>query len=94
LPFKARDLQSSSQTGRFDDYGHGIAVAGVVAAAIHNRIGVVGVSWNNPNMPLVVIDSTGSGAYSNVVSAIQYAADHGARIIKLSLGGPHGPKVR
>jgi subtilisin family serine protease len=71
-----------------DDYGHGTAVAGVAAAATNNGIGIAGVSWNNPIMPLVVIDSTGSASYSNIDSAIQYAADHGARIINISLGGP------
>jgi subtilisin family serine protease len=78
-------LTGTSNTA--DDYGHGTAVAGVIAAATNNGIGVAGVSWNNPIMPLVVIDSTGNGTYSNVASAIQYAADHGARIINISLGG-------
>jgi thermitase len=79
-------LTGTSNTA--DDNGHGTAVAGVTAAATNNGIGVAGVSWNNPIMPLVVADSTGSAAYSNVASAIQYAADHGARIINISLGGP------
>ena len=70
-----------------DDNGHGTAVAGVAAAATNNGIGIAGVSWNNAIMPLVVADSTGSASYSNVASAIQYAADHGARVINISLGG-------
>lgn len=78
-------LTGTSNTA--DDYGHGTAVAGVAAAATNNGIGVAGVSWNNPIMPLVVVDSTGSSTYSNLAAAIQYAADHGARIINISLGG-------
>jgi subtilisin family serine protease len=70
-----------------DDYGHGTAVSGVAAAATNNLTGVSGVAWGNPIMPLVVIDSTGSGSYSNVASAIDYAADHGVRVINISLGG-------
>ncbi len=38
-------------------------------------------------MPLAVLDSTGSGTYSNLASAISYAADHGARVINISLCG-------
>src|SRR5215469_3587567 len=70
-----------------DDYGHGTAVAGTAAAATNNGIGIAGVSWNAMIMPLLVLDSTGSATYSNVASAIQYAADHGVRIINVSLGG-------
>ena len=70
-----------------DDYGHGTAVSGVAAAATNNLTGVSGVAWGNPIMPLVVIDSTGNGSYSNVASAIDYAADHGVRVINISLGG-------
>jgi thermitase len=78
-------LTGTSNTA--DDYGHGTAVAGTAAAASNNGIGIAGVSWNNPIMPLLVLDSTGSATYSNIASAIQYAADHGARIINISLGG-------
>jgi hypothetical protein len=70
-----------------DDYGHGTAVAGTAAAATNNGVGIAGVSWNAMIMPLLVLDSTGSASYSNVASAIQYAADHGVRIINVSLGG-------
>jgi thermitase len=40
-------------------------------------------------MPLVVLDSTDSASYSNMASAITYAADHGARIINMSLGSTY-----
>jgi subtilisin family serine protease len=78
-------VASSNNTA--DDLGHGTATAGTAAAASNNALGVTGVAWLNPIMPLVVIDSTGSGNYSNLASAITYAADHGARIINISLGG-------
>ncbi|PWU06101.1 MAG: hypothetical protein C5B51_13005 [Terriglobia bacterium] len=70
-----------------DLLGHGTAVAGTAAAVTNNGLGVAGVTWWNPIMPLVVIDSTGYAAYSNVAAAIQYATDHGARVINVSLGG-------
>jgi subtilisin family serine protease len=65
----------------------GTAVAGVLAAASNNGMGVAGVSWGSAIMPLAVVDGDDYAAYSNIVAAIQYAADHGARIINVSLGG-------
>jgi thermitase len=70
-----------------DDLGHGTAVAGTLAAASNNGIGVAGVSWKTMIMPLLVVDSTDYASYSNMATAIQYAADHGAQIINLSVGG-------
>ena len=70
-----------------DDLGHGTATAGAAAAATNNGIGIAGVGWNTPIMPLVVLDSTDSASYSNIASAITYAADHGVRIINVSIGG-------
>src|SRR5450756_129380 len=77
----------SGNTDTHDQMGHGSAVAGTVAAATNNLTGVAGVTWANPIMPLVVVDSTGYAYYSNIASAITYAADHGARIINISIGG-------
>jgi len=70
-----------------DDLGHGTATAGTLGAATNNGTGVAGVTWNNPIMPLVVVDSTGYANYSNIASAITYAADHGARIVNISIAG-------
>jgi thermitase len=81
-------LTGTSSTA--DTMGHGTAVAGTVAAATNNGIGGSGVAWSNPVMPLVVVDSTGSASYSNMASAITYAADHGARIVNMSLAGTSG----
>ena len=70
-----------------DVYGHGTAVAGTAAAASDNGIGVTGVAMLNPIMPLVVSDSTGAASYSAISNAITYAADHGVRVINISLAG-------
>ena len=70
-----------------DEYHHGCEVSGVIAANINNNLGVAGVAANARIMPLRVLDANGSGPYSNVAAAIVYAADHGAQIINLSLGG-------
>lgn len=70
-----------------DVLGHGTAVAGSVAAATNNGIGVAGVSWGSRVMPLVAVDADDFAAYSDIAAAIQYAADHGVRVINVSVGG-------
>jgi subtilisin family serine protease len=77
----------ASNADTTDVLGHGTAVAGVVAAASNNSIGVTGVSWASRIMPLVVVDEYDRAAYSHIAAAIQYAADHGARVINVSIGG-------
>ena len=71
-----------------DRLGHGTAVAGTIAAASNNDAGGAGISWSSPVMPLVVVDEKDFAAYSTIAEAIQYAADHGVRVINISLGGP------
>lgn len=73
-----------------DNTGHGTATAGTAAAATNNGTGVAGVGWANSIMPLVVVDSTGSASYSTMASAITYAADHGVRVVNMSLAGSSG----
>jgi thermitase len=73
-----------------DDYGHGTHVAGIAAAWTNNGEGMAGVSWGARLMALKVLDAEGYGSYANVASAVTYAADHGAKIINLSLGGSSG----
>lgn len=70
-----------------DDNGHGTHVAGTVAQSTNNGVGVVGVAFNSCLMPVKVLGATGSGTYANVALGIRYAADNGAKVINLSLGG-------
>jgi len=71
-----------------DDDGHGTHVAGIIAAAANNGAGVAGVAHGVRLMPIKVLRKNGIGAYSDIIAGIIYAADHGARIINLSLGSP------
>jgi len=69
-----------------DRDGHGTHVAGIIAAAGNNGIGVTGVMWRAKIMPLRVIGPNGAPT-DVVISAISYADSHGARIINMSFGG-------
>jgi len=69
-----------------DDYGHGTHVAGIAAASANNLTGIAGVAYDAPLIPVKVLDSTGSGSAAGVAAGITWAADHGARVINLSLG--------
>ncbi|MEJ2222997.1 MAG: S8 family peptidase, partial [Desulfobacterales bacterium] len=70
-----------------DAHGHGTHVAGTVAAAGDNGIGITGVSWSAKIMALRFMDAWGIGTTADAISAIEYASAMGADIINNSWGG-------
>jgi thermitase len=70
-----------------DDNGHGTMAAGVIAAAGYDGKGVAGICWACKILPVKVLDAKGGGGYDKIAAGIRYAADRGATIISLSLGG-------
>src|SRR5262245_693258 len=70
-----------------DDNGHGTHVAGSIAAAGNNGVGVAGVTWNSKIMPLKFLGSDGSGSTEDAISAILYARAKGVPILNNSWGG-------
>lgn len=67
-----------------DDNGHGTHVAGIAAGVTNNGIACISQSCI---MAEKVLDNTGSGSYSAVADGITDAANNGAKVISLSLGG-------
>lgn len=73
---------------------HGTLVSGVIGAAGNNGEGVTGVNWNVRIMPLRVLDSRGFGSTQDVVAAVRYAADNGAKVLNISFtGGNYSPSL-
>ncbi len=72
-----------------DDWvGHGTHVAGTAAAQTNNSIGVAGVGYSTLLQNVKVGNDDGSIADSSIINGIYWAADHGANVINMSLGGP------
>ncbi len=70
-----------------DDLGHGTFVAGIIAAS-GNGQGMVGVARDATVLPVKILDCTGNGNTFSLAQGILYAAEHGARVLNVSLGGP------
>ncbi|MDZ4228504.1 MAG: S8 family peptidase, partial [Candidatus Levybacteria bacterium] len=80
-----RDFTGSGSVN--DYYGHGTHVSGIVAATTNNGEGVAGTCPDCRLLNGKVLNNSGSGAYSWVAKGITWAADNGAKVINMSLGG-------
>ncbi len=66
---------------------HGTRVASLIAGGL-DGVGMTGVAPQSGILPVSALDPAGFGDSSTVARAIIAAADAGARVINLSLGGP------
>ncbi|MFU7529463.1 S8 family peptidase [Qipengyuania sp. ASV99] len=79
-------LDNSNQP--WDHDGHGTFVTGQISAGWNNGVGVAGVNPHARIMVLRALNTFGNTRASYLARAIVYAADNGARIINMSVGGP------
>lgn len=71
-----------------DDWcDHGSLMAGIAAANTNNGQGVAGTAFNAALMNGKVLDDSGRGEISWLAQGIMWAADRGAGVISMSLGG-------
>lgn len=78
---------------------HGSHVAGTIAAATNNTVGVAGVSWGAKILPVRVLGLNGTGSSADIIDAMYWAAGlavsgvpnnpNPAAILNLSLGGDY-----
>src|SRR5262249_28675640 len=85
VPFVDPNNVIANNTPGNDDHGHGSHVTGTIAQVTHNGIGVAGIARNVKIMPLKVLSASGSGSVAGIADAIRFAADHGAKVINMSL---------
>lgn len=87
--FEGRATQIKSYTGvDTDDNGHGTHVAGTIGSVTY------GVAKKTKIFAVKVLDAGGSGAWSDIVSGIQFAVEHSKAntcpngvVVNMSLGG-------
>jgi subtilisin family serine protease len=82
----------SNNNDTMDDDDHGSHVAGIIAAE-DNGYGAIGIAYNAKIMPVKVLDGNGEGKNSSVAQGVYYAANNGAKIINLSLGGTYSLEI-
>lgn len=70
-----------------DDNGHGTHVSGIIGAKTDNAVGIAGVSYGARIMAIKAGSSDGSFTSSDIIEALNYAADNRAKVINMSFGG-------
>jgi len=75
-----------------DTRGHGTIVAGIVAAAIDNDIGIAGLAPGAELLVAKVVAPDGTISVQAEARAIHWAVDNGARVVNVSLGGLRDPR--
>lgn len=72
----------------FDDQGHGTHCAGTIGAVGGNGKGLSGVNQRVSVMGVKFLSAEGSGTTEGAIASIDYAVQHGAKVLSNSWGGP------
>ncbi len=80
----------TNKANPIDDHGHGTHVAGIIGATSNPKTGISGVAQKVSIMSVKYYSDANPGSVNlrNTIKALEYAIDHGARIINYSGGGP------
>ena len=92
--FVGRILAGRSFVGgswKLDSDGHGTFVAGEIAADPSNSLGIAGLAFNAELLIAKVLRPDGTVSLQAEIDAIRWAANEGARVINLSIGGVRDP---
>ena len=73
-----------------DTEGHGTFIAGIIAANLDTQ-GIVGIAYTSQLLIAKVVRADGTIPLDAEAAAIRWAADSGAQVINLSLGGVRDP---
>lgn len=82
----SKNFNGDSTSALYDPHGHGTHVAGIIGAAGSNDVGITGVCWDVTLVSLKVAGSDGKAKTSNIVQAINYAAQQNIPILNMSIG--------
>ncbi len=87
----AKIYQMSDTDGDYDKHSHGTHCAGLAGAVANNSLGVASMNWEGKFVTIsgyAALDDYGRGTDLRVARAIIKAAEDGADVISMSLGGP------
>ena len=71
-----------------DALGHATHVAGTIGAVGNNGFGTTGVCWNAKIIAVRVGDSLVGVTTAGVIQGLNFAVNHGAKVVNMSFGGP------
>jgi thermitase len=83
-----------NNTAVTDGHGHGTHCTGIVGAITNNGVGMAGIAPDNGIFGVKVLSDSGQGTTADVCNGIIKAADLGAKVISLSLGGSGGQQAK
>ncbi|TBR21005.1 hypothetical protein EPO15_11405 [bacterium] len=80
-------FNSAQEGGSYKDgHGHGTHVAGTVAGASKE---VVGVAPQASLYAVKVLDDEGNGTFASIIKGLEWAVENRMQVVNMSLGGPH-----